>query len=628
MRIAGDGLAVPGILSRMVLLAFCALSQLPIARAKIDAAIEADCGAAGVDLPPMSDDATFLRRVYLDGIGRIPTLVEARSFLDSEDTNKRTKLIDELLASEGYAKHWFHFWADLLRVSTDVKVTRSGIVGSAYVEWIQNALDENRPYDQMVRDLVGRQGNVWEAENAGAVGFYLRDFSMPLEHFGILMQVFAGTRMECAQCHDHPFDRWTQMDFHRLAAFTFGVRASKYPQIYLEVDGADRSAVNKITIPMRFASVQSRAWPLKLPHDYAYDDAAPNSEVAAKFVFGPATTSSNSDTSSAETFARWLTDPQHPRFTRVIVNRLWNELFGAPLVPPPLDDLRDDTAAWNPALEAELLNLMGNSGYDLRAFLATVMKSDAYQRRATAREYQPGEPQFFAAPFVRRMSAEQVWDSYVTLITDDAERPKFSRRAYRERYLNDLRMRAAKVCDRDVDEVRAWLQTTAGKSFAASPRAKECATADAWAEEQKTWMKALDRWKKSAGGNPAQFNEWKSQHSYLYRASELETPMPAGHFLRTFGQSDRELPNNANRDSSVPQALAIFNSEMSAAVQNPWSPVMRAAQNPDKSETVDALFLSILTRRASEREQHIAAGESPQDLAAALLATAEFLFVR
>ena len=104
--------------------------------------------------------------------------------------------------------------------------------------------------------------------------------------------------------------------------------------------------------------------------------------------------------------------------------------------------------------------------------------------------------------------------------------------------------------------------------------------------------------------------------------------MPAGHFLRTFGQSDRELPNNANRDSSVPQALAIFNSEMSAAVQNPWSPVMRAAQNPDKSETVDALFLSILTRRASEREQHIAAGESPQDLAAALLATAEFLFVR
>lgn len=592
----------------------------------IDAAIEADCEAAGVELPPMSDDATFLRRVYLDGIGRIPTLEEARSFLDSEDSYKRTKLIDELLASEGYAKHWFHFWADLLRVSTDVKITRSGIVGSAYVEWIQNALDENRRYDQMVRDLVGRQGNVWEPENAGAVGFYLRDFAMPLDHFGILMQVFAGTRMECAQCHDHPFDRWTQRDFHQLAAFTFGVRAGKYPQIYNEVKGADRTAVNKITIPMRFASVQSRAWPLKLPHDYAYDDARPGDAVTASFVFGPKTAMQSDDASSAETFARWLTDPEHPRFTRVIVNRLWYELFGAPLVPPPLDDLRDDTAAWNPALEAESITLMRNSGYDLRAFLASVMKSNAYQRRATAREYQPGERQFFEAPFVRRMSAEQVWDSYVTLITDDAERPNFSRRAYRERYLNDLRLRAAKVCHKGPDEVRAWLRTAAGKSFVASPRAKDCAKADALAEQQKIWMKALDRWKKSASGSAAEFNQWKSQHYRLYRASELETPMPPGHFLRTFGQSDRDLPNNANRNSSVPQALAIFNSEMSAAVQNAWSPVMRAAREP--RTVADALFLSILTRPPTEHERGVAAGESPEDLVAALLATAEFLFVR
>lgn len=166
-----------------------------------------------------------------------------------------------------------------MRVSTSVEVTRSGIVGSAYGEWIQKALDENRPFDHMVRDLIGRRGDVWEKENAGAVGFYQRDFAMPLEHFGILMHVFAGTRMECAQCHDHPFDRWTQMDFYSMAAFTYGVQAGKYPQIYGPVDGAGFTAVNKITIPMRFASVQVRDWPLKLPHDYAYDDARPGDGV-------------------------------------------------------------------------------------------------------------------------------------------------------------------------------------------------------------------------------------------------------------------------------------------------------------------------------------------------------------
>jgi hypothetical protein len=594
----------------------------------LDDTIAADCAAAGLELPTASDNATFLRRVYLDCIGRIPELDEARAFLDSADPDKRAKLIDELLNSEGYAKHWFHFWADLLRVSTDVKVTRSGIVGSAYVEWIQNALDENRPYDLMVRDLVGRQGNVWEPENAGAAGFYLRDFAMPLEHFGILMRVFAGTRMECAQCHNHPFDRWTQRDFHQLAAFTFGVRASKYPDIYEQTRGADRTAVNKITIPMRFASVKVRSWPLKLPHDYAYDDAEPGDEVAPKFVFGPVLEPVAGDSSSAETFARWLTDAEHPRFTRVIVNRLWTELFGAPLVPPPLDDLRDDTAAWNSQLEAELMAVMRNSGYDMRGFLATVMKSQAYQRQATAREYQPGERQYFEAPYVRRMSAEQVWDSLVTLITDDAERPNFSRRAYRERYLHDLRVRAAKVCEPEVEQVRAWLQTSAGKAFVAQPRTVNCAAADAWADQREKSFQALDHRKPLASGTAAQFNKWKSLHSQLYRAIELETPMPPGHFLRTFGQSDRELPNNSNRSSSVPQSLAVFNDELSAAVANPWSPVMRAAQSSEARQRTNAVFLSILSRRASEPEHAIAKDESPEDLAAALLATAEFFFVR
>jgi len=598
--------------------------------ANVDALIAADCEAQGVPIPAAADDATFLRRVYLDAIGRIPTLPESREFLTSTAPEKRAQLIDSLLNSEGYAKHWFHFWADLLRVSTAAEVTRSGIVGSAYCEWILQALRDNRPYDQMVRDLVGRQGNIWEPENAGAAGFYLRDFGMPLEHFGILMQVFAGTRMECAQCHDHPFDRWTQLDFHKMAAFTYGVRASKYPAIYEQIRGVDRVAINKITIPMRFGSVLPRHYPLKLPHDYAYDDAKPLDTVPAETVFSEkvyARAPLGSGTESAS-FARWLTAPDHPRFTRVIVNRLWRHLFGAALVPPPLDDLRDDTAAWNPELEAELMQNMVRSGYNLRVFLASVMKTSAYQRAALRRDYAPGERQTFEAPYLRRMSAEQVWDSFATLVTALPERPYYQRQAYRERYLNDLRVRAEKVCYKSPESVRTWLHSAEGKAFAEQRNKAPSSIADSLVEQQRKQFQALDSFKDSNIGTSQQFNQWKALHSQLYRASELETPAPPGHFLRTFGQSDRTQTNHSRRDSSVPQMLALFNSELTSAVLNPYSTILRlSAAAGNRRSQARTLFLGILSRSPSEAELAIAEREAPADLAAALLSTAEFLFI-
>ncbi len=599
-------------------------------RADVDSLITADCVDQGIPIPALAGDATFLRRVYLDSIGRIPTVQEARVFLASTAPDKRAELIDSLLNSEGYPKHWFHFWADLLRLSTEAEITRSGIVGSAYSEWVLQALRDNRPYDQMVRDLVGRQGNVWEPENAGAAGFYLRDFGMPLENFGILMQTFAGTRMECAQCHNHPFDRWTQMDFHKMAAFTYGVRASKYPAIYEQLKGADRSAINKITIPMRFASVLPRAYPIKLPHDYAYEDASPHDTVAAETVFGEKIQPEGSPGSGMEsaTFARWLTDSNQPRFTRVIVNRLWKHLFGAALVPPPLDDLRDDTTAWNPQLESELMQLMVDSNFDLRSFLAAVMKTRAYQRTASSREGNTGGRQAFEAPYLRRMSAEQVWDSYATLVTVSPERPYYQRHSYRERYLNDLRVRAEKVCNKSPDTVRAWLHSAEGKAFVARREKAPSPVADALIEKQREQTKSLDRYKDSGAGSTKQFYEWKALQSRLYRASELETPAPPGHFLRTFGQSDRTQTNNARRDNSIPQMLALFNSEMTGGVFNPFSTISRlSAEADDRRGRVETLFLGILTRHPKAAELAVAEEESTEDLIAALLATTEFLFI-
>ena len=602
----------------------------------LDTLIESDCASHGDPLPPAASDATFMRRVYLDVIGRTPSVGEARRFVDSPVVDKRSRLIDELLASDGYAKHWFHFWADLLRVSTDGAVTRSGIVGSAYAEWIQRALQNNVPYDQFVRDLVARQGNIWEPENAGAVGFYERDFGMGLDHFASLMRVFAGTRMECAQCHNHPFDRWTQKDFFQMAAFTHDVRAGKYPAIYEAVKGPERSAINTITVPMRFASVLPRPYPLKLPHDYAYDDAKPFQTVSAETVFGEKVTA-QPGRSGAAVFADWLTSPSNPRFTRVIVNRLWAQLFGAALVPPPLDELRDDTTAWNPELEARLIGLMKDQQYDVRGFLAVIMKSKAYQRCCLTQEYQPGEPVRFAAPFLRRMSAEQVWDSMVTLIVDDPERPMIRRQIYRTRYLADLRSRAAKI-DGSPERVAAWLRSGEGRQFVAArgrektPEAGEQIQSLQDASDRE--FAALDRLKSTQPNRSEEFAEWKSLHHQLYRASELESPAPRGHFLRTFGQSDRMQISNANRDASAPQALAAMNGELTAGVANPFSHLARAAQKgTDPRERLETLYLGILGRFPTTREAEkllplLQESDGISFVSSVLLNCTEFLFIQ
>lgn len=598
--------------------------------------INGDALSHQVTLPPRTDDSTFLRRVFLDSIGRIPTTSEARAFLTSASPSKREELIDSLLNSDGYSKRWFHFWADLLRLSTDGDITRSGIVGAAYSQWLRTALDDNLPYDQFVRDLVGSQGNIWEPEHAGTVGFYERDFGMPLDHFSNLMRVFAGTRMECAQCHNHPFDQWTQMDFYRMAAFTHSVRAGKYPAIYEAIKEPERTAINTITIPMRFGSVLPRYYPLRLPHDYAYDDAKPLQEISTRTAFGEIVETSGTEPGNA-VFARWLTSPKNPRFTRVIVNRLWQELFGAPLVPLPLDDLRDGTKAVNPGLEQALIELMISENYDLRKFLGTVMKSEAYQRRVQVNGPPLGMPPSPHAPLLRRMRAEQVWDSLVALIVDDPDRIDLQKELYRVRYLGDLRNRAAKISGTP-EAVVAWLGTGAGKEFVAS-RGKETVPelerqlSEIAATQAESKKRTEAVWNSSLG-TKSDFTNWRAIQNQLYRASELGSPAPRGHFLRTFGQSDREMISNSSDDATVPQALAIFNDELTEAVGNPFSKLSRdIVESVDSANhQLDSLFLGLFARFPieSEREKFAEMMNSKggrQNLIAALLMTSRFQFI-
>ena len=161
-------------------------------------------------------DEEFLRRVYLDICGVVPSLAQAKAFLsDRSPGDKRGKLVDSLLKSERYADHWAVIWGDMLREHTNSK-QQEGTERGSYREWLQESLASNMPYDKFARDLISATGL---SEDNGAVNFYLRDENNRIETANTVSTVFMGSRMACAQCHDHPFDKWTQQDFHSLMAF-------------------------------------------------------------------------------------------------------------------------------------------------------------------------------------------------------------------------------------------------------------------------------------------------------------------------------------------------------------------------------------------------------------------------
>jgi hypothetical protein len=397
------------------------------ASALLDKLLAEDWAARGVHGNPPASDEVIVRRLYLDIAGRIPTLAETRGFLQDRAPDKRARLIDTLLASEGHTLHMFHWWADLLRLCHSNAGTAS-ICGQEYAQFVKESLRANKPYDQFARELVTAGGNVWENP---AIGYSMRDRGMPLDHAAITARVFLGTRVECAQCHDHPFDKWTQMQFFQNAAYTHAYdaidfyspsfdAAKKVVTDMQKKDGYQHhralyGAVVHTVLPLRNSTVK---WfddqALKLPHDYQYSNARPLSTVQPAALMG-ASPELSKHPHSTGAYAHWLTAPENPRFTRVIANRMWKKVFGHGLIEP-VDEILDSTVPSHPALMTALEKLMVAQRYDLRAFLRVLYNTRAYQNQATRAELTPGADYRFPGPLLRRMSAEQIWDSFVTLV--------------------------------------------------------------------------------------------------------------------------------------------------------------------------------------------------------------------
>ncbi len=355
-----------------------AVTNLPAARTFIDELVFKKLKTIGMPPSETTDDSTFLRRVTIDVAGRLPTGEETKAFLADTAPDKRERWVTRLLDSPDYADHFANKWTALLRNKrSDAKQTRMTF---AFHSWVRDSLLENKPFNAFVRDLLTASGEV--AENP-PVAWYrqVRDTTAQLEDTA---QVFLGQRLKCAECHHHPFERWSQQDYYSFAAFFSQVGRKAGSQPGEEIIFAKRtaaSATNKKTkLAVKPAGLGTN--PLSLTAD---DDAR-------------------------GALADWMTSPENRFFARSLVNRYWKHFFNRGLVEPE-DDMRDTNPATNPELFDALAKSFVASGYDLKQLVRTICNSSTYQLSSIPNEYNHVDKQNFSRYYPKRMTAEVLLDS-------------------------------------------------------------------------------------------------------------------------------------------------------------------------------------------------------------------------
>lgn len=332
----------------------------------------------------LAGDEEFLRRVYLDVIGTLPTIEETQAFLSDSSADKRARLIDALLERPEHAKFWALKWGDVLRLTAN-QVGGDGV--HKYHRWIERAVAGNMPYNEFARQLLLSSGSTLANPPAN---FY-RTTVDENDCVESISQVFLGARLQCAKCHNHPFERWTQDNYYGLAAFFNRVQRKKSPRGGETFIWSGRGG--EVTQPR--TGKQMKPW---LP-------------VRGEVESAPA--------DRREVFVDWLTSADNPYFARIEVNRIWSHLFGRGIVDPP-DDFRDS----NPPANAELLDALAQdfvkNGFDRRHILRTVLNSRAYQTTFRPNEWNESDAKYFSHQQPRMLSAEQLLDA-ISFVTDVPE---------------------------------------------------------------------------------------------------------------------------------------------------------------------------------------------------------------
>ena len=357
---------------------------------EIDGLIRRRLAAENVTAAPAADDAEFLRRVFLDLGGRIPPSTRVRRFLADRDPDKRRKVVDELLDSSLYVVHFSNVWRKALLPETQAD-PQTRVLVPAFEAWLRQKLTDDTSYSEMVREIVtvplAASRNPREipgqADRPSPLAFYQAKQIKPENLAASTARTFLGIRIECAQCHDHPFDNWKQNDFWSFAAFFAGMER--------QGRGGFLAAIREVADRRK----------LKIP----------GTETSVGPVFLDGSRPLPTQTRGArQLLADWMITVENSYFAKAAVNRLWSQMFGIGLVDPP-----DDFTADNPPSHPKLLDLLASEfashNFDVRHILRSIVASDAYQR--TSRQTDPSQqkPRLFSRMAVKGLSPEQIFDS-------------------------------------------------------------------------------------------------------------------------------------------------------------------------------------------------------------------------
>ncbi len=607
------------------------------AAARIDALIDQDLAEHHLKPNGPISDLTFLRRASLDIIGRIPAPDEIIAFLKAPSGARRHDLVESLLGSDGYVSSQFNWWGDLLRIQSQLQFR---FPGEPYIDWVKQSIRADMPYDRMVRALITASGPALK-DGDGATGYYLRDAGMPQDNMSNTIQVFLGTRLACAQCHNHPFDKWSRLDYWEMSAYTSSTRTDTDPalvQALRAISGEDkpqpkRPADKKGAPPTpeeqltrdrreaerRFVdAVGSRVADgqgdtVGLPKDYQYKDAKPGQTVHAHPIFGDI--SVVAPLTPRVAYANWLTSADNPRFTLVIANRMWKRVFGIGLIEPA-DNITDASAASNPALMQALVDDMKACGYDLKRFQEILYSTKAYQRALFTEPVRDPAAFHVQGPVLRRLGAEQIWDSLLTLVVDDLDERKLvdpsaaynfyqemSAKSPQEVWGRIVALADATFKKREVgNQMKAMLTDAPKREVVENSHEFRLLRDQAQALDKQLAELSFDRYRYAQ--LPEDDPRWKGVRRDFVRASELQSPAPPGHFLRDFGQSDRNLIDNGNRTAAVTQALTLLNGFVDQNLFQKNAVLMRAAAISDgRPEKLRTLFIAILTREPTAAEK-------------------------
>jgi hypothetical protein len=354
------------------------VENLPVAKNFIDDLVFKKLKAVGMPPSAICSDETFLRRVSVDIAGRFPTEKELNAFMADKDQAKRDRCIDRLLDSNDYADYFADKWSALLR---NKRVSAGYAKGTfAFHDWIRDGMLTNKPYDAFVRDVITASGDI---DDNPAVAWYrqVKDPTAQLEDVG---QLFLGMRMHCAQCHHHPFEKWSQHDYYSFAAF-FSTTSIKTAAQSGEETVYHRRGVAQATNPKTKQSVKP-ASPGSEPLDLTPDD------------------------DPREALAAWMTDRKNPYFAKSLVNRYWKHFFSRGIVEPE-DDIRDTNPPTNPELLDALASHFAQGGYDMKDLIRTICRSSVYQLDSMPNAFNEVDKQNFSRYYPKRLEAEVLLDA-------------------------------------------------------------------------------------------------------------------------------------------------------------------------------------------------------------------------